>query len=206
MTVLKKIKFDLPIDNIRIKNLEELREHFSLGILKVYHDGILEKWLQSRSYSDEFNAIQNLKKTHASDHLLLEKLQHILSARTIISGKYIIHENRTITDTETKLMWKKDCEMGRYKWDEAMVAFGSNIRFVGHDDWRMPTIEELKTLVNQKHSPAIDPVAFPNTPSAAFWSASPHGGSAWVVYFYDSSTHWTIKEKAFRVRLVRNTQ
>ncbi|UJS23993.1 DUF1566 domain-containing protein [Thiothrix winogradskyi] len=206
MTVLKKIKFDLPIDNIRIKNLEELREHFSVEILKVYHDGILEKWLQSRSYSDEFNAIQNLKKTHVSDRLLLERLHNIFSTRTIISGKYVIHENRTVTDTKTKLIWKQDSEVGQYTWSDAMEKFSHNVRFAGNNDWRMPMIEELKTLIDKNHCPTIYLTAFPDTPSAAFWSASPHAYGALYVYFGNGDDIWGNKNKEYRIRLVRNGQ
>jgi hypothetical protein len=39
--------------------------------------------------------------------------------------------------------------------------------------WRLPSVKELETLVDESRmNPAIDPVAFPNTPAKFFWSAS----------------------------------
>ena len=50
-----------------------------------------------------------------------------------VAGRYIIHNNGTVTDTATKLMWKRcsegqygeDCkvEAQRYIWDDAMSKF-----------------------------------------------------------------------------------
>ena len=71
-------------------------------------------------------------------------------------GQYIDHGNGTVTDTNTGLMWKK-CSEGQtgnqcsgkaktYNWYQAMKKF-KQVSFAGKNDWRMPTIEELRTLV-----------------------------------------------------------
>lgn len=71
--------------------------------------------------------------------------------------RYHINDDGTVTDTKTKLMWKR-CSEGQsgetcsgaasqYKWDDAMSKFRSGVSFAGYSDWRMPTIAELRTLV-----------------------------------------------------------
>ncbi|MBW2535075.1 MAG: DUF1566 domain-containing protein, partial [Deltaproteobacteria bacterium] len=56
-----------------------------------------------------------------------------------------------------------------------------------HDDWRLPTIEELASILDYgTHSPTIDTTAFPGTPNSEFWTGSPHQtaeNSAWYLNF-----------------------
>jgi hypothetical protein len=42
---MKLIKFDLPIDGVKVKTVEELREHFTPEILDHFRSGLLAKWL-----------------------------------------------------------------------------------------------------------------------------------------------------------------
>ncbi|MCI5188519.1 MAG: DUF1566 domain-containing protein [Candidatus Electrothrix sp. AS4_5] len=147
-------------------------------------------------------------------------------------GQYIDHGNGTITDTKTGLMWKRcleglsgvNCEEGKvkiYRWNDA-VKRCKNVEYAGYADWRLPTIEELKTLVhcskgvNRKNGlcnkgsekPTINQQAFPNTEAVRVWSGSPYAdysGSAWLVGFnfgYSSAN----RNGSCAVRLVRGGQ
>jgi hypothetical protein len=69
----------------------------------------------------------------------------------------IDHGDGTVTDTETGLMWKRcsegqsgvNCEEGKaekFTWDEAVKRF-KNVEYAGYSDWRLPIIDELKTLL-----------------------------------------------------------
>lgn len=77
-------------------------------------------------------------------------------SRPRVYGQYKDNGNGTITDTRSKLMWKK-CSEGQtgnycsgkaktYTWDNAKRTF-NNVRFAGYSDWRLPTKSELTTLV-----------------------------------------------------------
>ncbi|CAK8711599.1 hypothetical protein GCAAIG_00895 [Candidatus Electronema halotolerans] len=125
-------------------------------------------------------------------------------------GQYIDHGDGTVTDTKTGLMWKRcsdglsgdNCEDGKvvsYKWDDAVQRF-KNVEYAGYADWRLPTIDELKTLVHcskgvkdkddgecndESERPTINQQAFPNT-WEWYWSGSPDANStayAWLVNF-----------------------
>ncbi len=50
-----------------------------------------------------------------------------------------------------------------YTWDEGM-SLCTSLVYGGYDDWRMPTLTELFSLVNFDYTaPAIDSAVFPNT-------------------------------------------
>jgi hypothetical protein len=121
-------------------------------------------------------------------------------------GKNDFHDNGdgTITDRATGLMWSK-AESGQgMNWQDALawVQKKNAEKFLGHDDWRLPSVKELQSIVDYTrspdttHSPAIDPVfnctTITNDAHQAdypfYWSATTHagfmgGGAAMYVAF-----------------------
>lgn len=69
---MKLIKFDLPIDGVRVKNIEELRDHFTPEVLLHFRSGLLKKWLMARKYHDELAALELI--IDADDPFLLKRL------------------------------------------------------------------------------------------------------------------------------------
>jgi hypothetical protein len=56
---------------------------------------------------------------------------------------------------------------------------------LGGTGWRLPTIKELQTIVDESR-PSIDPTAFPGAPLGNYWSSSPVAGrpsDAWDINF-----------------------
>lgn len=77
----------------------------------------------------------------------------------------------------------------------------------GANDWRIPTLKELESIVNYGRSnPAIDRDYFPNAVSSHVWSGAPDvyssAGAFYVNFAYgNSAAHY--RESAYAVRLVR---
>jgi hypothetical protein len=67
---MKIIKFDLPIDGVNVKTIEELREHFTVEILTLYNNGMLLKWLHSRKYLKEASHLEAMPATLSRFSLL----------------------------------------------------------------------------------------------------------------------------------------
>ena len=147
------------------------------------------------------------------------------------TDKFVDNKNGTITFKVTGLTWMR-CSVGQIwtgetcsgeamemTWDVAMKLSNS---YAGYDAWRLPTKEELMTLMfcsdgkyktdgsctNYKSisQPTINSVFFPNTPSNLYWSSSPSAydsSYAWLVHFGYGGTGSSLKNYNYFVRLVR---
>jgi len=97
-----------------------------------------------------------------------------------------ISNQNVVIDKNTGLMWQQAIPKEEYKWEDA-VNYCENLTYAGYSDWRLPTPQELLTIVdNNKHKPAINTTYFPNTPSGKFRSSSTYRDSschAWCVDF-----------------------
>lgn len=111
----------------------------------------------------------------------------------------------TITDLKTKLTWQRDLDAAMYTSDEA-APYCMNLGLAG-GGWRLPTIKELQTLVDESTvAPAIDTSVFPNTPSSRFWSSTLYAGGAglvWIVNFSNGSADTAAVSDMNHVRCVR---
>jgi YD repeat-containing protein len=92
------------------------------------------------------------------------------------------------------------------------VAAVNATNLCGYSDWRLPTADELQSIVDYSVAspgPVIDATWFPNTQDYLFWSASPYVGdssSAWVVIFYYGVVSFNVRTETYYVRLVRAGQ
>ena len=100
---------------------------------------------------------------------------------------------------------------GTYYNDWDTLVDGSNAeQLCGLSGWRVPTAEELQSIVNYgRTNPAIDTNYFPNTPGTYFWSASPvayYSYGAWGVSFDYGHAYYGTRCSRLQVRLVRSGQ
>jgi hypothetical protein len=139
-----------------------------------------------------------------------------------IASRYLDEGNGTVVDAQTGLHWMR-CALGqiwnnkintteakRYTWLETFNAaedLNKTGGFAGYQDWRVPSIDELKTIVERSKKPAINHIIFPATPLSLFWSCSTADHieqAAWAVYFYGGSAYWYGKTSYYYLRLVRD--
>ena len=87
------------------------------------------------------------------------------------AGGFVDNGDGTVTDTKTKLMWQKTTESALNY--ETAISYCKNLTLAGHTDWRLPTKNELMSLVDKNFSkPAIDTGAFPDAVSFGYWTST----------------------------------
>jgi len=81
---------------------------------------------------------------------------------------FVDNGDGTITDTATGLIWSQDDSGIGMNWQDALawVQTKNAAHYLGHDDWRMPNVKELQSLLDYTRSPAtsgsaaIDPLFY----------------------------------------------
>lgn len=65
---------------------------------------------------------------------------------------FVETEDGTIVDKATGLMWMKDDSGKGMAWQEAL-EYAENYSYGGYDDWRLPSVKELQSIVDYDRSP-----------------------------------------------------
>ncbi|AAN50929.2 DUF1566 domain-containing protein [Leptospira interrogans] len=128
--------------------------------------------------------------------------------------------NETILDNTSNLVWQKcsaglsgnTCNTGtatKPTWSVA-ISYCSSLSLAGRS-WRLPNIKELNSIVDMSSASSIvtiDPVLFPNTKNAGYWSSSsyaPSPSNAWIAYFPTGGmSPFTGKSNTAYIRCVAN--
>jgi hypothetical protein len=140
--------------------------------------------------------------------------------QTGAARSYSDNGDGTVTDHATGLTWEKLTTAAdihslnnSYPWDLAFqkIADLNSANFAGYSDWRLPSLNELLTLVNYGgFGPATYPV-FNNkvdsfTRSSLYWSSTSfqyNPASAWFVDFKEGKVKANGKANLHYVRAVR---
>jgi len=127
-----------------------------------------------------------------------------------VSNEFKDNGNGTITDQATGLMWQKSGTDKVIKYEEAKDYIRELNRkgFAGYSDWRLPTVDELKTLLKPKEMNGdlyIDPI-FDNKQRWCWTSDIRSSGVAWRVAFSGGHVSWNRLYYDDYVRSVRSRQ
>jgi len=124
-----------------------------------------------------------------------------------MATRFIDNGDGTVTDGETNLVWQKDTAPERITWPEAQeyVDQLNAESFAGHNDWRLPTNEELLTLMLSKENNRrlfLDPIF---GAQRCFWSADTRGHdvACYVDYYYGGVYQFQENYVNHSVRAVR---
>ena len=126
---------------------------------------------------------------------------------SVISGAAITIDNRT------GLMWAQDGEgagckgaASKVTWLNAII-FCEGLSFAGYDDWRLPNVKELMSIVDYSRGyPVVNVTFFPNTNPDNYKSSTTDAastGNTYNVQFFSGKVESGSKGSAHSVRCVR---
>jgi hypothetical protein len=131
---------------------------------------------------------------------------------------YTDNGDGTVTDNVTGLMWQQipiddSGTFPQYVWTAdagvtVAAAYCTNLSLAGHQDWRLPSVVELVSIIDDTvANPSINSAYFPDTPGAVFWSSTPttgFAGNAWGSSFDYGYTSFGDATGYGQVRCVRH--
>lgn len=112
-----------------------------------------------------------------------------------------------VKDKQTNLIWQDndDAKSIKKDWGNAR-RYCAHLTLGGYDDWRLPSMEELRSIVDfSLYKPAIN-ISFKNVANDFYWSSTSNAGDsskAWIVSFAYGYDGWCPKSYAYFVRCVR---
>ena len=129
--------------------------------------------------------------------------------------RFTDHEDGTVTDELTGLMWGQAPHglagnSGGMNWSDALT-FCNALSHAGHDDWRLPNVRELQSLIDygQYNLALPSDHPFAGVRSSYYWSGSARAdssGHAWFVYLANGGVNYDDKAVANVVWPVRGGQ
>ena len=118
------------------------------------------------------------------------------------------NDTQIVTDNETGLQWQ-DNESVNKTWQGA-IDYCENLTLGSYEDWRLPNINELTSLVDDsKSKPSIDTVVIHTGSKGYYWSSTTradYSGIAWSVNFGYGFRASKYKDANLYVRCVRTGQ
>jgi len=128
--------------------------------------------------------------------LLIINKRYLRGNGVLINMRFIKYPDHYL-DNKTGLEWYLD-SIGPLTWFDAMRWHSSDTK------WRVPTVEELLTLVDYElTNPAT---AIPDMKASIYWSSTPNPyfmRNAWSVYFYNGYDSNSYKGYSYYIRAVR---
>ena len=176
------------------------------------HTAHVDKYLQE--LNERFERFEKELRQQTIQIKRIDKM--LFYNQPLISDRYRDLGDGTVLDTQTNLQWMR-CALGqtwngqtcvgdakKFNWNDA-IKVAKETRYYEYVDWRLPTIDELKTLIVTGQHPTIDQQAFPNALNSWFWSDSPYTGNsdyAWGVDFSNGSANGYYRHYGYHVRFV----
>ena len=113
-----------------------------------------------------------------------------------------------VVDKRNAIYWQDNMHSKKSSedWDDAVLYCGK-LELHGLKQWRLPTFDELFSIVDyRRYEPAILPV-FSNTNEGTYWTSTdfaPTTSRAWTIDFRSGKTYYSLKTTNHAVRCVKD--
>lgn len=156
-SITKVENFQLKYDMVESKAAAVLLPGFQVIDMGYQKDGtyqvVLSGKVQTGQVAAEEGSLWGKLRSAPAEFEKFSRAREIWvkSSGVDVENSYVNNEDGTVTDRKTGLMWTKsyDIRENIREVRQSVEALNQN-RFAGYGDWRIPTIDELASLVEKK--------------------------------------------------------
>lgn len=117
--------------------------------------------------------------------------------------------SKVVTDRTNNLMWQDDVSVIKTKKNhEEAILYCENLNHAGYTNWRIPTIDEFKIIVNKKNKKNYINKAFRFNVPDGYWALKSHWRTFWYyadyMHFVSGTAYFDSRHKLKYVRCVRD--
>jgi hypothetical protein len=120
---------------------------------------------------------------------------YAVAAEIARDGRFIAYDDGTVLDTKTKLMWAAKDNGIDINWVDAQ-SYCENYRGGSYTEWRLPTLDELEGLYDDKKTYKSDCgfnvhiTELIRLTCITPWAAGTNGTAAARFRYYDGTRYW----------------
>lgn len=161
---MKLIKFDLPIGGVKVRNIEELRDHFNTEILDLHKSGLLAKWLRSQRQPDLQTQVEAIAE-NSSDQERLDALCRVFELDSKMKQKFVLHYAKQKAEEFAKNLKEAYTRkfvfllVGRTGVGKSSIInelIGEGVAPIGDFEPQTMTVEEYKLPIENANFTVID--------------------------------------------------
>ena len=130
----------------------------------------------------------------------------LLILTSVVSADFS-RDGDIVRDSVTGLEWQDDAIGDRIEWRDAIDHCEDYVSLGDHDEWRLPNINELKTIIDRSRTNPAIVSTFEHTSSGNYWSSTTsedYHERAWRVGFNNGFVDYKSKSNSYRIRCVRD--
>jgi len=114
-----------------------------------------------------------------------------------------------VIDTTNGLMWVDDISILKIKkTHQDAQDYCENLVFAGYKNWRLPTINEFKLIVDKNNQKSFINRIFRYNKKDGFWASKAHWRTLWFyadyIYFVSGTPYYDSRHKLKYVRCIRD--
>jgi len=114
-----------------------------------------------------------------------------------------------VLDESTKLVWMDNIDVVRVQMShKKAVPYCENLSYAGKSTWRIPTLDEFKTIVDKSNEKTYINKAFKYNVPTGYWALKAHIRTFWFyadyMNFVSGTGYYDNRNKDKFIRCVRN--
>jgi len=114
-----------------------------------------------------------------------------------------------VLDESTKLVWMDNIDVIRVQMShKKAVPYCENLSYAGKSTWRIPTLDEFKTIVDKSNEKTYINEAFKYNVPTGYWALKAHIRTFWFyadyMNFVSGTGYYDNRNKDKFIRCVRN--